>query len=225
MMTRYISFFSCVNSLTLCGRSALDARNVDAAAMPAELTAPCRSEPSRAEFMGGEIMPNIGQCATTQLGRRIFPLLLLMLLSMMAVAKPQTSWAQSGNQVIPIVSGSGWVVTTSPGPDCPAAGCLLWTTINYDDSTWVSPVLKQYNGSVNTKDVIPGTKASFMWYPNSSELVAYFRYKFTINANPQSLIAGRAYVGADDYYELWVNGNFVISGLLGQHLYGNCCRN
>jgi hypothetical protein len=158
--------------------------------------------------------------STAQRKRPISTLLLLTLLSMIVVAKPQTSWAQKAIQIIPILSGSGWVVTTNPGPDCPALDCLLWTTIDYDDSTWAHPVLSTNNGVTNTSNVVPGTKALFMWYPDRSELVAYFRYKFTINANTQSLIGGRAYVEADDYYELWVNGHFVISGRLGQHLQG-----
>jgi hypothetical protein len=82
-------------------------------------------------------------------------------------------------------------------------------------------VLSKFNGQTNIRNVVAGTKALFMSYPVNSALVAYFRYKFTINSNTQSIILGTAYVGADDFYELWVNGHFVISGLLGQHLQGN----
>lgn len=120
-----------------------------------------------------------------------------------------------------IVGGKGWVVTTSPGPDCPAANCLAWTTTNYNDSAWVTPTLTDNSGGITfVDDVLPGTKAKFMWHPSAST-VAYFRYKFTLDATSQTLpLSAGAFVGADDFYELWVNGNFVASGLLSEHVQG-----
>jgi hypothetical protein len=119
-----------------------------------------------------------------------------------------------------IISGLNWVVANNPGPNCPANDCLLWTTIDYDDSTWVSPMLSKTNGATTLDDVLPGTKAQFMWHP-SNDIVAYFRYKFTLDATSRTLpLLAEAFVGADDNYELWVNGNFVINGVLAEHLEG-----
>jgi hypothetical protein len=117
-----------------------------------------------------------------------------------------------------IVSGPKWVVTLNPGPNCPADDCLLWTTINYDDSAWISPMLSKTNGGTTMNDVLPGTKALFMWYPPGTDNVAYFRYKFTLDATSRTLpLLAEAFVAANDNYELWVNGNFVINGDLDEH--------
>jgi hypothetical protein len=50
--------------------------------------------------------------------------------------------------------------------------------------------------------------------------VVYFCYKFTLNSTSKTLpVLAEAFVEADDYFELWVNGNFVTRR--GRHLGGN----
>jgi hypothetical protein len=117
-----------------------------------------------------------------------------------------------------IVSGNGWLVTTTPGAACPATACRKWTDIGYDDSKWEIPVVSDNNGGTTIKSVLPGTKAHFMWYPSTAN-EAYFRYKFTLNSSNKTLpLLAEAFVEADDYLEVWVNGNFVTSGNLADHL-------
>lgn len=159
------------------------------------------------------------------------PFIMFLVLTSISLGNSQNVFADEAKRddakSIAIVSGKAWVVTRNPGPDCPAADCLRWTTIDYNDSAWVSPALSNNHGAggtvTNVNDVVPGTRAKFMWFP-SADTVAYFRYKFTLDLDAKSRtlpLLGHAFVGADDFFELWVNGNFVTSGLLAEHRVGN----
>lgn len=147
----------------------------------------------------------------------------LSILALIGVSNAQDLMAYGNvSTTTSIVSSDKWRVTTNPGVACPAANCKLWTDINYDDSQWQVPVVTISNGVTTPQGSLPGTKAKFMWHPDNSAKEAYFRYKFTLNSTNKTLPSlAEAFVEADDYFELWVNGNFVTSGILAGHYSSN----
>jgi hypothetical protein len=162
--------------------------------------------------------------AGTKLARNKTMIFVVTVLASITLTNPSRLMAADTGVISKsIVSGDAWLVTDNPGPACPAPGCRRWTDIGYDDSTWVKPAVSANNGATTPESVLPGTSAQFMWHPGGEAVLdAYFRYTFTLTSTNQTLPSlAEAFAAADDYFELWINGNFVNAGYLGEHRHPN----
>ena len=125
-------------------------------------------------------------------GKHIFLVILLGFFCLVGVA-----------QKYKIVSGGlGWKSTSKYTPG--------WKDPNFDDSAWGIPVSPSPNPGANP---VPGTAS--MWVTPYSDS-AYFRFSFELKSTCYKSewqgVKGSK-VSVDDYYELYVNGTQVGSGL------------
>lgn len=122
-----------------------------------------------------------------------------------------------------ILSGANWRTTNV---DPPPQGQLTWTQAGYDDSTWAFAT-SPYPNPFTPSQTLPGTSANWMWNCQSGcnplngsngPVEAWFRFDFSLNLAADSVpLIGQAAVIADDFFEMYVNGQFVRSAVLDQH--------
>lgn len=124
-----------------------------------------------------------------------------------------------------ILSGPSWLSATDPslvGNIGSSTTPGAWTTVGFNDSSWV-PAVVVGNNTITPQTVVPGTSAQFMWSPQGMQgspngstgaVDAFFRRDFNLPSTANLPLIGQAKIIADDRFDYYVNGQFVKAATL-----------
>ena len=130
----------------------------------------------------------------------------VILSTLVIVCLTQMISAQSETEVVKIKSDSTWKASST-------VSTTDWFKLDFEDSSWESSVGRwpnnpctRYCGKMTSCEL---SCIDWMWYDQSCATCETY-YRKTINL-PEEVISAKITMTADNYYWLYVNGNFVGS--------------